>query len=138
MELSKHLRNITNYTFMLFTFLLSLTFSLTSSTQQNLVGLKWKNVVHDQPDSWYGSDEAIRVAENVLLYQRDIGGWPKNTAMHVVLSKAKKKELRELKSVGKGATTDNGATVLELDFLSKVYRKTKDDLYKRAFRKSVV
>lgn len=118
---------------MLFAFLLSLTFSLTSSTQQNLVGLKWKNIVYDQPNSWYGSEEAIRVAENVLLYQRDIGGWPKNTPMHVVLTNDEKKELRELKSVGKGATTDNGATVLELDFLSKVYQKTKDDLYKTAF-----
>ncbi len=122
---------------MLFAFLLSLIFSLTSSTQQNFNDLKWKNVVHDQPDSWYGSDEAIRVAENVLLYQRDIGGWPKNTAMHVVLSKAKKKELRELQSLGKGATTDNGATVLELDFLSKVYRKTKDDQYKKAFLRGI-
>jgi len=46
--------------------------------QEGLDDLSWKEVVYNQSDKWYGTDEAIRVADNVLLYQRDIGGWPKD------------------------------------------------------------
>src|SRR5690606_22061665 len=71
--------------------------------------------------------------ENVLLYQRDIGGWPKNIQMHKPLSEAKKKELLILKSSDNDVTTDNGATTQELLFLSKIYRITPDERYKKAF-----
>jgi len=30
------------------------------------------NKIHE---AWYGSDEAKAVAENVILAQKDIGGW---------------------------------------------------------------
>lgn len=106
-----------------------------SQAQTKLAHLRWKEVVHDQADSWYGSPEAMRVAENVLLYQRDIGGWPKNTAMHLVLTMEQEKKLKALQSVGKEATIDNSATFRELDFLSKVYRETNDERYKSAFLK---
>ena len=40
----------------------------------------WKNsYALNQSDEWYGSEEAVRIAENVLLYQRNSGGWPKNS-----------------------------------------------------------
>ncbi|MEE1120457.1 MAG: hypothetical protein UHT92_02070, partial [Prevotella sp.] len=43
----------------------------------------WKNsYALNQSDEWYGSEEAVRIAENVLLYQRNSGGWPKNEEMH--------------------------------------------------------
>ena len=44
--------------------------------QHDLGELRWRQVVYDQPDEWYGSDEAIQIADNVLLYQRNSGGWP--------------------------------------------------------------
>lgn len=34
-----------------------------------------------QKGEWYCSDEALRIAENVLLYQRNNGGWIKNVDM---------------------------------------------------------
>lgn len=37
--------------------------------------IKWKDCL-DQPSEWYGSAEAIRIADNVLLYQTISGGWP--------------------------------------------------------------
>ncbi len=105
--------------------------------QPKLDSLKWKNVVYNQPEDWYGSTEAIRVTENVLLYQRNVGGWTKNTPFHQMLTELQKNDLRKLQSVGEGATTDNGATTMELAFLSKVYKKNKDERYKNAFLKGL-
>ena len=34
-----------------------------------------------QAPEWYASAEALRIADNVLLYQRESGGWPKNIDM---------------------------------------------------------
>lgn len=93
----------------------------------------WKNIVHSNDDKWFSSEEAKRVAENVLLYQRNIGGWPKNIQMQKVLSKKEKKELLELKSISKNSTTDNGATFYEMLFLSKIYKQVPDEKYKNAF-----
>jgi len=73
-----------------------------------------------------------------LLAQQESGGWPKNTPMHLVLTKKEKKKLekrksQELQSEGVGSTTDNGATVMEMVFLSKVFGKTGVETYKQAF-----
>jgi len=48
---------------------------------------------------WYGSAESVRVAENVLLYQRDTGGWPKNTAMHKPLTEPEKAKVTDDKGL---------------------------------------
>lgn len=108
-----------------------------SFSQTKVEDLNWKEVVYGQPKEWYGSKEAVSVAENVLLYQRNVGGWPKNTAIHKPLTESQKDDLRKLQTVGEGATTDNGATCMELTFLSKVYEKTKNECLKKAFLKGV-
>jgi pectinesterase len=120
-------------------YLFCLIFSLNSAltAQTSLDNLDWKRVVSGQPNEWYGSAEAIGVAENVLLYQRNIGGWPKNTQMHKTLTESQKNDLRKLQTEGEGATTDNGATCTELAFLSKVYEKTEDERFKTAFLKGI-
>jgi hypothetical protein len=48
--------------------------SLIASSQVPISQLPWKYVATQMPDEWYGSAESVRVAENILLYQRDIGG----------------------------------------------------------------
>ncbi|MDP3682785.1 MAG: pectate lyase, partial [Ignavibacteria bacterium] len=48
----------------------------------NYLSLNWKQVATHMPDEWYGSDEAKIVAENVLLSQKEIGGWSKNKPYH--------------------------------------------------------
>lgn len=93
----------------------------------------WKNIVRNSSNKWYGSQEAINIAENVLLYQRDIGGWPKNTQMQRELTESEKERLAQLKANPKGCTTDNGATIIEMGFLSKLYAQVPDAKYKAAF-----
>ena len=46
---------------------------------------RWRSIL-DNPSDFYGTDESIRVAENVLLYQNGNGGWPKNIEMAATLS----------------------------------------------------
>src|SRR5437764_1479337 len=31
-----------------------------------------------KPDTWFGGDDARRVAANILSWQSELGGWPKN------------------------------------------------------------
>src|SRR5918911_5173341 len=51
--------------------------------------IKWSDCLSQKPE-WYASDEAARIADNVLLYQRDTGGWPKNIDMAGTPTKEKK------------------------------------------------
>ncbi len=97
----------------------------------------WRNITQQEEGSWFASQEAKNIAENVLLYQRDLGGWPKNIQMHEPLSDEKKQELLALKSDLKNITTDNGATIQEMRFLSKMYRQIPDEKYKNAFLKGI-
>ncbi len=97
----------------------------------------WKQITESNDQKWYASEEAAQVAENVLLYQRNIGGWPKNIQMQQSLSEEEKKKLVSLKSEPKDCTIDNGATCQEMLFLSKIYSKNPDTRYKMAFLKGL-
>jgi len=98
----------------------------------------WGDVVDgdcsDQNSLWWSSAEAIRIARNVLLYQRDIGGWPKNTQMHQVLSQSEKNALLAAKPGNSGCTIDNSAVKLELKYLSKVYKAISNEALKAEIR----
>lgn len=107
--------------------------AMTVTVNAQVLDKSWKTIIEKMDADWYGTKEAKVIAENVLLYQRNIGGWPKNIQMQKPLSSKEKKELLELKSSPKGCTTDNGATYLEMEFLSNMYRKVPDERYKKAF-----
>ncbi len=107
------------------------------NSQAQVLNKSWKNITELDNDSWFASGEAQAVAENVLLYQRNIGGWNKNIQIQKPLSDNQKKELLELKKSTAGCTTDNGATVQEMLFLSKIYKQQPDDRYKIAFLKGL-
>lgn len=93
----------------------------------------WSEIIRKNEASWFGSEEAKKIAENVLLYQRDIGGWPKNIQMQEELTPTQKKDLTILKKTAVETTTDNGATCQEMLFMSKMYAQVKDERYKESF-----
>lgn len=97
----------------------------------------WPDIIRKNNASWFGTEEAKKIAENVLLYQRDIGGWPKNIQMQNELAPVQKKELLEIKKTTKETTTDNGATTQEMLFMSKMYAQVKDDRCKESFLKGL-
>lgn len=90
-----------------------------------------------QPASFYRSEEAVRIAETVLLAQRDSGGWPKNYDRARVLSEEDRKQLLSQKRLS-DTTFDNGATHSEVRYLAKVYNATRDERYKQACLRGVV
>jgi PelA/Pel-15E family pectate lyase len=75
--------------------------------------------------AWFAGDEAKRIAANILSYQSELGGWPKNVSTTDAPFKGDRKTLQP--------TFDNRATTDELRFLARIYIATKDDAYRTAF-----
>ncbi len=78
---------------------------------------------------WFAGPDAKRVAANILSYQSDLGGWPKNIDTTAAPYTGDRKDLRP--------TFDNDATTDELRFLARIYDATQDDRYRRAFEKGM-
>ncbi len=81
------------------------------------------------------------VAENMLVYQRAIGGWPKAVNEIKVdykkrLTDAEKKSIRS-DSMHIDATIDNDATTREIRYLIKAYKQTHNYDYLRAAEKGI-
>ena len=93
--------------------------------------VKWADALK-QPPEWYGSPEALRIADNLLLYQRAVGGWPKNIDMAVALSDQDKSKLLKEK-LEPDATIDNRATYTQLAFLARVFTAQKIARHQEAF-----
>jgi len=95
------------------------------------------------------ADEAVgeriirdSVAENMLLYQRSNGGWPKQFKAAAVNYKRTlaTDELKELKagySEGIDASIDNGATTKEIRYLAKAFKNTGDKRFLEAAQRGV-
>lgn len=101
--------------------------------------INWRDALKQQPE-WYASDEAVRVGDNLLLYQREPGGWPKNINMAAVLSEQEKAELVKQKgelNSDHAPTIDNGATYTQLEFLARLYTARKLERHREAFLKGL-
>lgn len=116
--------------------MLAATFAAAQNRQQGYLAKSWKQVATEMPDSWYASNEAKLVAENVLLSQKDMGGWEKNKPYHQPIPDSLKVYYLKAKSE-KGGTFDNGSTITELKFLAKIYAQVKEERYRKAFEKGL-
>ena len=76
------------------------------------------------------------VAENILLHQRDTGGWPKNYDWERELTDGEKKNLRAKKKKN-DTSFDNGATHTEVRYLAKAFLKSGDPRYREAALKGI-
>jgi PelA/Pel-15E family pectate lyase len=90
----------------------------------------------NQPREFYGSKEALRIAETVLLHQRQNGGWSKNYDRARRITSGEKNKLLGRKK-NNDTTLDNGSTHSEVRYLAKVYNASKEHQYKRAFLEGV-
>src|SRR5215208_7085100 len=89
-----------------------------------------------QAPEWYAGAEALRIADNVLLYQRSSGGWPKNVDMAKVLSDSERASLLRQKK-NNDSTIDNGATYTQLSFLAQVYTAQHQERHRESFLKGL-
>lgn len=123
---------------------MALSMTVTAGLAQGIISPKdyeytskeWKRIVKESPDSFYTTDEAKRIADNVLAYQRVTGGWPKNIPIHRALGGELDIILGD-KNNRNDSTTDNDATITEMTYLAKMFRATGDEQYKEAFLKGV-
>ena len=85
-----------------------------------------------KPGPWFNGKEATRIAENILLYQRNAGGWVKGNDYFKEYNEAEKQRISNAKQ-RRDCTFDNDATYTELAFLARVYSVTNDVRYRDAF-----
>jgi PelA/Pel-15E family pectate lyase len=95
----------------------------------------WRDA-QQQSKQWYGSAEAIRIADNLLIYQNDNGGWEKNIDMALPLAGTHLEEAQRRKRSGL-TTIDNGATYTQMRYLAQVYAATGEERYAAAFRRGL-
>jgi PelA/Pel-15E family pectate lyase len=79
----------------------------------------WNDVFKQRPE-WYQTDEAARIADQVVLYQKENGGWEKNIDMALMLTQREKAELAARRSDISETTIDNRATYTQIAFLAKI------------------
>jgi PelA/Pel-15E family pectate lyase len=97
--------------------------------------IPWRRCLNQRPE-FYATDQAIRIADNLLLYQRDSGGWQKNIDMASILSEQDKTKLQKAKTRN-DATLDNSATRRQMQYLAMVYQATGIERFKEAFVKGL-
>src|SRR5688572_4947142 len=78
----------------------------------------------NKADDWFRSDEARRIAANILSWQSPRGDWPKNSNTTVPFTGDRAKLT---------GTFDNGATTDELRFLARMAGATKETNYTAPF-----
>ena len=78
----------------------------------------------------------LLTAENILLYQRETGGWPKNYDRRQALTAAQRRTVLNDRSKN-DSMIDNGATHTEIRLLADAFQKTTDDRFKQAVLRGI-
>lgn len=95
------------------------------------------NGLRETDPAFYKTDEARRIGDQVLLYQRVTGGWAKNIDMARPLTDEERTAVTKDKNRLDDSTTDNGATNMQLTFLARLYKGTGEQQYRDAFRRGI-
>lgn len=95
----------------------------------------YKAVMSTKNPEFFKTDDARRIGEQVLLFQRVTGGWPKNTDMVTPLNYEQAEKVKKEKKKTDDSTVDNHATTREMLFLANLYDATKETKFRDAVRK---
>lgn len=106
-------------------------FTWQSKTPTAATSVSWHDCLK-QSAEWYSTDEATRIADNVILYQHNNGGWEKNLDMAGVLTEREKSLIAKEKT-NADTTIDNGATFTQLVYLAKVFTAKNQERHRQAF-----
>lgn len=82
-----------------------------------------------KPTAFFSTPEAARVGENLLLWQRANGGWPKDLDMVLPLSPAQRAMLLRRRDRS-DTTIDNGATTTQVRFLARLFATARDERFR--------
>src|SRR5690554_8227946 len=92
---------------------------------------RWSEVATRMPAEWYASEAAMEAAQQVVFCQQTAGGWVKNEPYHRPLTAVQSAAVAARRDEP-GATIDNGATVLEMRFLARVYKNQGGEALREA------
>lgn len=81
-----------------------------------------------KPSAWFKGDEAKSIAQNILFWQSDLGGWPKNVDTTAPYT-GRREDLKP--------TFDNDATTDELRYLARMFGATHEIRYRSAVERGV-
>ncbi len=79
----------------------------------------WGEALKQAP-LWYQTDEAARIADQLLVYQKENGGWEKNIDMALMLTKTEKDQLIAKRANISETTIDNRTTYTQIEYLGMV------------------
>lgn len=96
-----------------------------------------RNPLRETNPAFFRTEEARRIGDQVLLYQRVTGGWPKNIDMARRLTDRERAGILRQQTRRNDSTIDNGATTMQMLYLARLYRETHDVRYRDAFRRAV-
>lgn len=92
------------------------------------------NPVANQPK--YNESDYTKIADNILLFQRNNGGWPKNYDMKAILTPEQTDSVESTKHI-LHTTFDNSTTYTHIHYLAQVYSATKTEKYKDGCLKGI-
>lgn len=116
-----------------YSFLFAVNAQKADNTYKNKQSYKdWPKLASKLDDDFFQTEEAIRIGENVLLYQQITGGWPKNIFIPAELNEQERAEALTQKKDVNESTIDNKATTTEITYLSRLYNATGLEKYKEA------
>ena len=96
-----------------------------------------ENVVSPVPNQRkYKPENVLEIGDNILLYQKSNGGWPKNYDMLAILTNTQKKKLEQVKN-NLNTTFDNSTTYTHITCLSTIYKETNIEKYKEGALKGL-
>lgn len=96
-----------------------------------------KNMINAMPGRpRYKPTEITSIADNMLLFQKNNGGWPKNYDFFAILTGSQKDSVQAAKNV-LNTTYDNGNTYTQIAALSTAYTITKVEKYKTGVLKGL-
>ncbi len=96
-----------------------------------------RNVLRETNEEFFKTEEARRIGDQILVYQRCTGGWPKNIDMARRMSDEELAQVLKDKSRRNDSTIDNDATTMQMIYLARLYQQTKEVRYRDAFRAAV-
>jgi PelA/Pel-15E family pectate lyase len=94
-------------------------FAWAEKTKPDWKLVSWSEALRQQP-AWYQTDEAARIADQLVLYQKDNGGWEKNSDLSLILTQAEKEKIIAAKADISETTIDNRTTYTQLQYLAKL------------------
>ena len=92
------------------------------------------NPVKNQPR--YPETDIAKIADNILLYQRNNGGWPKNYDMQAILTPEQVDSLLKTKDMTH-TTFDNSTSYTHIQYLAQAFTLTKIEKYRDACLKGI-